>query len=377
MKVEAWRLVNSPKTNKLTYNQGEIILPELSGDMVRISPLYASWEGNMSHAVSGIPVNVCLMRNEPQILVGNSALVRVDEVGPHSRRKPGELCIIHGAHVCDEHGHMLAAMGFDGAGSMGTIAKSLVISGRKLVPIGLGLDEIDPKAWALFGCKYGTAWSSFEIAVQAFRLYVSEIQKPTLNVWGWGGGTTMATLQLAKILGHKATMIVNGPEKSEEAIAHGIDVLDRREFEDIKYYNPIGRSKEDGVKYKQAASALLKKIRSKSGPGGVDIFFDYVGDPTMELTSRALGRYGVMATAGWKDGVLTGYNRARASIFRQIHIHTHYCSRRQLVAAVEFAKKNNWLAKRSLEFSYDEVLTLHEMFNNGKLKSYLPVVKIN
>ena len=61
--------------------QGEMVLPELGDEHCLVESLYGCWEGNMSHAIERKPVDVCTLRGEDQVVLGNAGVVRILRVG--------------------------------------------------------------------------------------------------------------------------------------------------------------------------------------------------------------------------------------------------------------------------------------------------------
>ena len=81
--TEAWILhQGESKRQGRRFERGLYRLPEPGPDSVLVRPLYGSWEGNMDHAVRASPVDVCELRGEPTVVIGNAgAVVEVEAVG--------------------------------------------------------------------------------------------------------------------------------------------------------------------------------------------------------------------------------------------------------------------------------------------------------
>ena len=91
MKVEAWVLES--KNPKLIRKI--IQLNELNAEDVLIEPIYGCWEGNMGHALDCNPINVCEMRNEAGVVLGNAGVVRVLKTGSQLPGIiPGEIYLL-------------------------------------------------------------------------------------------------------------------------------------------------------------------------------------------------------------------------------------------------------------------------------------------
>src|SRR5260370_12012541 len=75
-------------------------LPDLAEDEVLAEPLFGCWEGNMEHALSRRPIDICGPRGEERVILGNSGVVRVAAVGAGVRGlKPGQNAITCGGAV--------------------------------------------------------------------------------------------------------------------------------------------------------------------------------------------------------------------------------------------------------------------------------------
>jgi len=108
----------------------------------------------------------------------------------------------------------------------------------------------------------------------------------------------------------------------------------------------------------------------------VNIFLDFVGAPVFRATLKALAREGVIATAGWKEGMLIDLVRATECIARHQHIHTHYARYSQGVAAIEFAEKNDWLPPLEDKiYGFDEIPQLFRDYHDDKV-GWFPIYKV-
>jgi hypothetical protein len=102
-----------------------------------------------------------------------------------------------------------------------------------------------------------------------------------------------------------------------------------------------------------------------------------VGVPVLRATLKALARQGVIATAGWKEGMMIDLVRATECIARHQHIHTHYARYKQGLDAVAFAEKNGWLPPLDGKvYAFDEVPQLFEDYATGDL-GWFPVFAVN
>ena len=70
-------------------------LPPIGEHGIRARPLYGTWEGNMGHALDRKPVDICLQRNEPKVVIGNAGVVKILEVGSKVKNvEPGQNAVI-------------------------------------------------------------------------------------------------------------------------------------------------------------------------------------------------------------------------------------------------------------------------------------------
>jgi NADPH:quinone reductase-like Zn-dependent oxidoreductase len=110
---------------------------------------------------------------------------------------------------------------------------------------------------------------------------------------------------------------------------------------------------------------------------GVHIFLDYVGSPVIRATLKALSREGVVATAGWKEGMQLWFLRAIECIERHQFVHTHYARYSEGVQAVRFALANEWLPEvDDRVYTFDEIPTLGSDYLGGDF-TYFPIFEIN
>jgi hypothetical protein len=102
-----------------------------------------------------------------------------------------------------------------------------------------------------------------------------------------------------------------------------------------------------------------------------------VGAPVYRLTLRALSREGVIATAGWKEGMELKHLRARECIDRHQHVNTHYARYAQGLAAVRYAEESGWLpAVDERIYSFDEIDALAQDYA-AERTGYFPCFAVN
>jgi NADPH:quinone reductase-like Zn-dependent oxidoreductase len=381
VKTDAWVLYAGekgapPKPAKLVRETFEFDDP--APDYALVTPLFGCMEGNMGHALDRRPIDVPLQRREEKIVIGNAGLVRVGKCGPKvDTVKEGDLAIVFCNGQPDAYGYPNKIFAYDDPGTIGVLAKTSKMRRDQLIAIPENTKH-SLEAWAAFSLRYVTAWSNWELAYGTLRLLVGEDELPRPYVWAWGGGVCLGELALAKHWGCDATQIASTDDRLANIRELGIRSLDRREFSDLYFSKKKFRHDEAYTeKYLAAEQLFMKKVEEITGGSMVNIFLDFVGVPVLRATLKALAREGVMATAGWKEGMMIETVRATECIMRHQHVHTHYARYKQGVAAVEFAEKNDWLPPVDPHvYDYDEVPRMFADYKAGKL-GWFPVYKVN
>lgn len=353
-------------------------LDDVAGDEVLAEPLYGCWEGNMEHALSRRPIDICRIRGEERVVIGNAGVVRIVAAGDDVRHlKPNQHAIVFASSVIDRFGYPKLMLAYDAPGTMGCLATRIKLKARELVPVPEGTRH-SLAQWAAFSVRYITAWSNWELAYGTFRLLVGLDEFPDPHVWGWSGGTTLAELDLARRQGCRAVMISGSDAHLEQIRRTGVTPLDRRIFGEILFDEK--RYAEDGAfrrAYAQAERAFLLEVAERTGGENVQIFVDYLGSPLFRATSKALGREGVITTAGWKEGMAITYLRSIECIGRHQFIHTHYARYPQALAAVAYGEEHGWMPEIDERiFSFDEIPELAASFHRGET-GFFPVYSVN
>lgn len=356
-----------------------LTLPAPGADDVVVEPLYGCWEANMSHAIERRPVDICAARNEPRVVLGNSGVVRAVAVGRDvDHVEPGRSYLFFGSGVADEFGYMRLAHAYDAPGTIGLLARRTVVPGRNLFAIPDG-SSASPAQWAAFSLRYMTAWSNWKVALPCFRSQLSEDDLPDPHVWGWGGGSTLAELELARRQGCRATMVSGSDANLARIAASGVDVVDRRAFPHLDH-DPDRYAADAAYRssYREAERRFLALVHERTEGRGVQIFVDYIGQPTLRVTQKALGRMGVVTTAGWKHGMDTPSNRAMESIARHIHVHTHYARFSEVAPAMEYAEETGWMpvVEAGDVYAYDDLPELVADYAAGRT-GYFPIYRVN
>lgn len=370
-------------TSDMVGQPGELVrqdfeLDDLVGDEVLVEPLYGCWEGNMDHALSRRPIDICRVRGEERVVVGNAGVVRIVATGNDVRNlQPKQHAIVFASSVIDRFGYPKLMLAYDAPGTMGCLATRIKLKAHELVSVPEGTRH-SLAQWAAFSVRYITAWSNWELAYGTFRLLVGHDEFPDPHVWGWSGGTTLAELDLARRQGCRTVMISGSDAHLEQIRRTGVTPLDRRKFGEILFDE--NRYAEDGAfrrAYAQAERAFLLQVAERTGGENVQIFVDYLGSPLFRATSKALGREGVITTAGWKEGMAITYLRSVECIGRHQFVHTHYARYSQGLAAVAYGEEHGWMPEIDERiYSFDEIPELAARFRRGET-GFFPIYSVN
>ena len=378
MKVEAWVL----ESKNSTLIRKIIQLNELGAEDVLIEPIYGCWEGNMGHALDCNPINVCEMRNEAGVVLGNAGVVRVLKTGSQLPGIiPGEIYLLYSGDTrcLPRYNYPIKAFGYDAPGTVGLLAKQTIVHFKQLFPIPLNT-QFSLKQWAAFSLRYITAWGNWKVAHKTYRAMVDEGEAPNVPVWGWGGGVSLGILQLAKAAGFQTALITANSDRLNLLKKIGIAGIDRSQFLELDYRSEIiNQSKQHKDRYLATEKKFLEIVTEKTNDHGVAIFIDLIGEPVLRATLKALARPGVLTTAGWKKGMHISYLRAIECIQWHSYIHTHYASLTDAKNAMIYAENNAWLPPISIDekvYAWDEIGQLAEDYRAGKT-NYFPIYQVN
>jgi len=381
--TEAWVLERGTEgaSSALDTNDFRVVeysFPDLEDDELLVEPLFGCWEGNMSHAIARRPIDVCRQRGEQRVVLGNSAVLRVLKVGPAVRGvREGDVGALWAAGKYDEFGYMMLAFGYDAPGTVGMLAKRTKIRAWNFLPIPEG-SPYTCEQWAAHSVRYVTAWSNWNVAHGAYRLQVSREEDPAPHVWGWGGGTTFAEIDLARREGCQVAMLSGSDARLAALERVGIAGIDRRAFPGIDLDERRCAADPAYKKaYQEAEAAFLRVVRERTRGRGVAIFIDYIGAPVVRATTRALARQGVLTTAGWLLGMSSQTNRAIECIGRHVHVHTHFARRAEALAAMEYSTRTGWMPEVTEVRDWDDVPRLARDAAAGSASSFFPVYRVN
>jgi len=356
----------------------DFTLADISPDEVLAEPLYGSWEGNMEHALCRRPIDICRARGEDRVVMGNSGVVRIIGQGSNvTALNVGQAAILFPSAVVDRFGYPERMLGYDAPGTMGCLATRIKVKAHELIPVPANT-RYPLARWSAFSVRYITAWSNWELAFGTFRLLVGAEELPSPNVWGWSGGTTLAQLDLARRNGCRTVMLSGTECHLRQIRKAGITAVDRRAFGDLLFDEK--RYAEDSAfrrAYTQAERNFVRDVWERTGGDNVQVFVDYIGSPVFRATSKALGRQGIITTAGWKEGMTISYLRSVECIGRHQFIHTHYARYPQAVAAVAYAEENGWMPEIDERIhAFDEIPDLAVRFRRGET-GFFPVYSVN
>jgi NADPH:quinone reductase-like Zn-dependent oxidoreductase len=358
--TEAWVLRRGSGEHFGPLRRESFALRPVGAGDVLARPLYGCWEGNMDHALRRSPVDICAQRGEDAIVLGNAGVVEVLEVGADvDNLRPGDACIVFCNGEWDEYGYPVKILGYDAPGTMGVLARSMVLHHRQLIPVPPAT-RFSLRQWAAFSLRYVTAWANWRVAHACWRSQMADCAPEDALVFAWGGGVALAELSLARTMGFRTAMVTSSPARLELLRRLGIDPIDRTGWS--------ATSVED---------ELLAAVAARSGGRGVAIFVDNIG-ASYKTTLKTLARQGTVATSGWKHGVMFASVRAMECIGRHLHVHTHYARYSEGEAAVRFAEDRGWMAPvDDRTYGWDEIPALAEDYSQGRIDSYFPIFAVN
>lgn len=338
-------------------SQEEHELRNITDEEMLVEPLYGSWGGNMTHALMRKPIDICKLRGEPKVVLGNAGVVRVLTAGSAvSRFRPGQVAMLFAASVVDRFGYPEKMLAYDAPGTIGCLSTRMIVREHELIAIPEPSRHTLPQ-WAAFSGNYVTAWSNWEQAYGSFRLLVPQSELPAPYVFGWGGGATLAELDLARRHGAETFMLSSSETRLSLIADAGVAPIDRRPFKDLSYDER--RFAVDVAwrrAYLDAEAAFLREVEARTQGFKAQIFIDYIGTPVLRATIKALGRQGILTTAGWKEGMLVSYLRAVECIGRHQYVHTHYARYPQGIAAMAYAEAQGWMPTVDARiYSFDEI----------------------
>lgn len=358
IETEAWVLSPHKETGQPEFSLCRFSFPAIGPREVLVEPLYGCWEGNMEHALQGSPMNLFKQRGETEIVIGNAGVVRVLQCGEDvDGLREGDVCLVFCIGDLDEYGYPRTILGFDSPGTMGVLAKRARFRQDQLIKLPEA-SNISLRQWAAFSLRYITAFSNWHSARRAWRTQMEDAYPHECHVVGWGGGVSIAQLELARIQGCQGTLISASETHRSTARQVGL--------------NALSRSSEPG-----ADERLFEQLMELTSGRGASIFIDNIG-ANFRLTLRALARQGVITTCGWRENMVFPVARAAECIARHTHVFTHYAPRKHGLEAVKFAATHEWAPQVSAtSFAWQDIGKLADLYISGKIDDYFPIYEIN
>lgn len=197
-------------------------------------------------------------------------------------------------------------------------------------------DTIPFATAAAFPVSYQTAW-------RALMTRARLREGHDVLVLGASGGTAIAAVQIAKLVGARVFAVTNGERKVEKVRALGADAVYDRSMVDFS-----------------------REVHAATGKRGVDIVIENVGEATWPGSVRALARGGRLVTYG----ATTGYRASidlRLLFWKQLElIGTTMASRAEFAAVLQqfFQAKLNPVIDSVLPL--DRVREAHERLESGE-----------
>jgi len=164
--AEAWVLRRGPRgTNEPgQLEKAEYPLPPMTEHDVLAEPVYGTWEANMTHCLERQPIDVCRIRREKEVVLGNAGVVRILDTGSEvTTCQEGDLCLLVPIGEQDEYGHMTKVFGYDAPNMMGVLARRAVFHELNVTPIPANTRHCYTR-WAGFPVRYATAWENWKLS---------------------------------------------------------------------------------------------------------------------------------------------------------------------------------------------------------------------
>lgn len=383
--TEAWVIHQGPERGNprrpepAELRKESFSFPDLSDDEVLVEPIYGCWEGNMAHALSRSPVDICQQRREEKVVIGNAGVVRVLKTGDGVKSlREGDLCLVFCNGVWDEAGYPEKIYAYDAPGTVGLLAKQTKLRERQLIPIPEN-SRHTPAHWAAFSLRYITAWANWKVAYRCWQVHQTNGLDAPPFVWGWGGGVAFAETALARLEGCRVALISSDDARLRLISETGIQPIDRRKFSSLNFDDDKYKADTSFRNaYQEAEGAFLEIVNENTLGLGVSIFIDYIGLPVIRATLKALRRPGVITTAGWKQGMNLSILRALECMNWHVHVHTHYARYEEGLEAVDFAERTGWIPPvDDQKYSWDDVPKLAHDYVAGNCSTYFPLFQIN
>ncbi len=209
----------------------------------------------------------------PHIL-GRDASGVVDSLGPETsgRFQPGDAVAL--------------LRGDAGVNERGTLAEYVLVPEHVLVPIPKGWTEQQAAAAPLV----------YQTAHMALNQWGPLEKGSTILVTGITGGVGIASLQMAKVMGHRVVGISRSAAKAERLMQLGADAVIAPDDEELR-----------------------AKVKEVAGKAGVALIVDNVGGKLLPAVIDTLGFYGKVSVVGMLAGPVPNFNTAKL-FFKRLRI---------------------------------------------------------
>lgn len=386
--TQAWVLPAGPAPAELILK--DFSFPYDPKREVLLETVFGCWEANMSHALERQPIDICHLRRESEVVMGNGGVVRVLDSGP-TQIPPGTLCLVLAQGPLESDlSYSRLAHAYDAPASVGLLAQRNKCLPHQVLPLPEGLSQADLARWAGFALRFITAWGNwvlthgtylllnprFAALLQGKRDPVfppgpdSEAEQPW--VLAWGGGVAYAEILLAQAAGYRVGMFTSRPARARLLRSQGIAALERP----TDLNAALLKDPATVERYRGAEASFLSQIQALT-PRGAAIFIDLIGEPVFKATLKALDWPGIITTAGWKEGMRIQYQRALACMGCQQLLHTHYARTDQAQDALNYALEHDWLPPRPERiWGWNEIPALAAAFDQG-MDDYFPVYAVS
>lgn len=378
--TEAWVLHQGPADTRLPgkLSLEEFQFREPTEAEVLVEPLYGCWEGNMTHALARKPIDVCRLRCEKRVVLGNAGVVRLlslPKADPNLSE--GNCYVVVPLGKLDHYGYPMRIFGYDQPGSMGLLAKRIKLRKDQLVPIPPNT-RFRLTQWAASSVRMACAWDNWKVAWACWRSQMPD-RRFSPHVWAWGGGVGLAEVLLAKRHGCRVAMLASSDTRLRLLERLGIRPIDRRAFPDLNYQD---ERFETDLKYRErylnAERIFLGAVREATNGERVSIFIDNIGTPVFRATLKAIARQGVVTTLGWEAGTDVRFSRPVECIQRHIHVHTHGARYSDSHDVAQYAEQTGWMPPAEDEvWEWERIPELALKFERGEVESYFPVFKVS
>jgi NADPH:quinone reductase-like Zn-dependent oxidoreductase len=203
----------------------------------------------------------------------------VEAAGPEvTRFRPGDRVMINSGLSCgncdwcrDGEQSLCTTFRMLGEHLAGTMAEYVAVPERNLAAVPEGMSWAEAAGFSLATL---TAW---RMLVTRARLVAGE----TVLIWGVGGGVSLVSIQIARLLGARIIATSSSAEKLAVARRLGADIC-------------LNYTEMD----------IAAEVRRLTGKRGVEVVVDNVGERTWEQSLRCLGRLGRLVTCGATTGPL-------------------------------------------------------------------------